>query len=544
VKMSLQEVDYILTGFPPPTTIYVPTWSAYVFDWINYYSAYPSQPIMKKAPVFGKMAFSNETHEIFKDVDQVLFLGSSFIKPHVPALAGIGTHPTTSRPRGAYPYDESFQMVVANEHVAGRYVISCDSNCFANDGFAKSDLANTDNKIFAMNVFNWLAQNSSEPEIDEIKIKDLESGLFVSSLEMSSIKGIKNFQAIGFKNGEEGDPVPVTWSFSGGDVTTDSMRAKILTKLDVNVGKIGIFETSTGAQKEVHDATQVKFVSYLSSTLTGNIIIIANEDTVPQKEVSIRLKQPKFDVKVWPVDSVDTGLFTPWQTVVTEVWNRESILHVGTFELGSQIDNILAPNPPLVPLTIPYAEPLLPEKGWGSPSFMNPIVYDSKLVETFGANIVPRQPYELFSESRNIGEINVYLVEAPLQYSLVPTFPIPQMGFLPHTAWTIDSNGAKDFAVKGAFLDDSLKSGICVKRITPPYTDEFKRILAHEIGHTLIQTGDEHDLSNITPPAAREENLMEGGGIAKGLKLAPEQYISILNLDGQKTNSAIFIREE
>lgn len=173
---------------------------------------------------------------------------------------------------------------------------------------------------------------------------------------------------------------------------------------------------------------------------------------------------------------------------------------------------------------------------------MNPIVYDSKLVEHFGVNVVPRQPYEL-SSSRDSGKINVYLVEAPLQYSLIPDFPLPHVGFLPNTAWTIDSNGAKDFAEPGALLDDSLKSGIFVKRITPPFTNGFKRVLAHEIGHTLIQTGDEHFLDGISKPLP-PGNLMEGGGIAEGLDLLPAQYISILNLNGKKPNRAIFIWEE
>lgn len=175
VTMSLHPIDYILTGYPPPTMIYIPTWNAYVMDRVNYYGPNPSQPIMKKAPVFNWMSFSNETHEIFKDVNNVLFLGTSHVRPRVSALAAIRTHPTTSIPRDWPIVPQGYPIVLINEYSAGRYAISCDTNAFGNDGFSTSVLAGTDNRQFAKNIFNWLAKVSPAPE-DSLKIFSPASG--------------------------------------------------------------------------------------------------------------------------------------------------------------------------------------------------------------------------------------------------------------------------------------------------------------------------------------------------------------------------------
>jgi len=159
VTMDLNYVDYIVTG-RPPVTYYVPYWYAYVIDYINYYSTNPSQPILKKELVFNYSCFSNQTHEIFKDVNSLLVMGSSFVRPRVPALAAVRTHPTTSRPRDFPIVPEGYPIVLINEYGSGRYAMSCDTNAFGNDGFATSVLAGTDNRQFAKNIFNWLAKAS------------------------------------------------------------------------------------------------------------------------------------------------------------------------------------------------------------------------------------------------------------------------------------------------------------------------------------------------------------------------------------------------
>ena len=106
---------------------------------------------------------------------------------------------------------------------------------------------------------------------------------------MSSIKGTKTFKAIGFNNGTEVGPVAASWSLIGGDVASGSIREDILKELNVNVGKIGVFATAEGAKSSVENSEQVDFVSYLSSTPTGNIKISAVFDSLAPVEVSIRL---------------------------------------------------------------------------------------------------------------------------------------------------------------------------------------------------------------------------------------------------------------
>lgn len=169
--LSPNVIDYIPVyenGYVSP--YFLPyDWNAYVFDFINFYQTYPSQPIFKRAPLYGYSSFSNADHAIFKNVNQVLLLGSSHIRPKgLQIEAGVKTHPTTSSPRDYPITPEGYPLIVAKNYGAGRVVLSCDSNCFANDGFAKSDLAGTDNKVFAINVFNWLAYVSPLPESLEI----------------------------------------------------------------------------------------------------------------------------------------------------------------------------------------------------------------------------------------------------------------------------------------------------------------------------------------------------------------------------------------
>jgi hypothetical protein len=166
VTMSLQDIDYIpiyQNGYV--TTYFLPyTWHAYVFDFVNFYQTSPSQPILKRAPLYGYSSFSNADHDIFKNVNEVLLLGSSYMTPkNLQIETGVKTHPTTSRPRDYPITPEGYPLIVAKNYGSGRIVLSCDSNCFANDGFAKSDLAGTDNRTFAINVFNWLAKIASTP---------------------------------------------------------------------------------------------------------------------------------------------------------------------------------------------------------------------------------------------------------------------------------------------------------------------------------------------------------------------------------------------
>jgi hypothetical protein len=187
------------------------TWHAYVFDFVNFYQTSPSQPILKRAPLYGYSSFSNADHDIFKNVNEVLLLGSSYMTPkNLQIEAGVKTHPTTSRPRDYPITPEGYPLVVAKNYGSGRIVLSCDSNCFANDGFAKSDLAGTDNRVFAINVFNWLARTSSEESQPVIKVIGLD---FLSGSGLDNRNRLYDRKET-YKSGAVGDKFlePTQWA--------------------------------------------------------------------------------------------------------------------------------------------------------------------------------------------------------------------------------------------------------------------------------------------------------------------------------------------
>jgi hypothetical protein len=330
VTMSLQDIDYIpiyQNGYV--TTYFLPyTWHAYVFDFVNFYQTSPSQPILKRAPLYGYSSFSNADHDIFKNVNEVLLLGSSYMTPkNLQIEAGVKTHPTTSRPRDYPITPEGYPLVVAKNYGSGRIILSCDSNCFANDGFATSDLAGTDNRVFAINVFNWLAKVSSEPEITSIEIRYVGSSENLpSNIEISSLRNIKDFQAIGFSNSTEQGPINVNWGLENGDVLpTQPVRNGILTELNSNVGKIGVLSTPIGTSTTHLNSSTSKFVSFLS----GNITLVASAPNGISKTTSIRIKQPTINLNLTLVDAAGPcDIFPQWKEVASNVWGIESLIKV------------------------------------------------------------------------------------------------------------------------------------------------------------------------------------------------------------------------
>ena len=516
-------------------------WNAYVFEYINYFQNTPSQAIYRKMPLYGYSSFSNPNHEIFNNVNQVLLLGSGYLMPkNTEIVAGVKTHPTTTNPRDFPITPEGFPLIVAKNYGSGRVVISCDSNCFANDGFAKSEQAGTDNKTFAKNLFRWLAGNSSQSEITEIKIKDMATGEFVdsSSIEMSSIKGTKTFKAIGFNNGTEVGPVNVNWSLIGGDVASGSIREGILKELIVNVGKIGVFATAEGAKSSVENSEQVDFVSYLSSTPTGNIKISATYGGLALVEVSIRLKQPKISIKINKLDTVSDSLIVPeWIKVTKEVWATESLFIVNFMNTSPEIiyNEILGYFNPFGE----SSENGLLHRGKSAIDLEDVIVFDLKLNSHYNGNLIYTNQLEnLLGKNRDNSKtititITKYLIELTQELSY-NYFGNMKGG------WTTSSRHTYKKSQIPIKIDDSTESGISLANI--PYTNtNFRgsdsKKMAHEIGHILIRGNNDHFRENGNPWEVG--NLMNQGG--SGKQLEPIQWIHALGLDG---NIPFFVEEE
>jgi hypothetical protein len=540
--MSANEIDYMPiyeNGYV--TTYSLPyTWHAYVFDFVNFYQTSPSQPIFKRAPLYGYSSFSNADHDIFENVNEVLLLGSSHMKPkYLPIEAGVKTHPTTSRPWDYPVTPEGYPLIIAKNYGSGRVVLSCDSNCFANDGFATSDLAGTDNRIFAMNLFNWLAKTTSQ-EVTAIKIKDMTTGNFVdsTSLEMSSLKKTRSFSAIGFSNETELGPVSATWSLIDGDVAPGTLRDEILTELNVNVGKIGIFQTASGAKSIVSNTDQVDFVSYLSSTITGNIKIKANYENLSPVEVSIRLKQPKISIKLNKLDSVSDSLLVPeWKNVVINTWSKESLFFVDFLNSSPDtFSNEILSDPTHLPNS--YESNLI-YLGKSIPDLEVIITNDTKQNAVYGGRTVfTRQLQTLLSKKRGDPKAIIVTITKSLVNTVIPITPLTP-GY-PVGGWTSSSRHTYERNISPTKIDDLSEGGITLVNI--PYSDtnfslSDPPIMAHEIGHILIRGENDHLRADGSSWAA--DNLMNQG--ATGNKLVPIQWIHALGLDGDVSS---FVEEE
>ena len=455
-------------------------------------------------------------------------------------VAGIKTHPTTTFPRDFPITQEGYPLIIAKNYGSGRVVISCDSNCFANDGFAKSEQAGTDNKTFAKNLFRWLAGNSSQSEITEIRIKDMTTGEFVdsASIEMSSIKGTRSFKAIGFNNGTEVGPVAASWSLIGGDVASGSIREGILKELNVNVGKIGVFATAEGAKSSVENSEQVDFVSYLSSTPTGNIRISAAFGSLTPVEVSIRLKQPKISIKINKLDTVSDSLIVPeWIKVTKEVWETESLLAVEFVNFTPYIiNNEQLINPPLLPNSDEY---WIGYYNKTVPDLEHVIIIDAEQNKYYEVGLVyTRQLERLLSKNRGNNKVVTITITKKLINTSNPAELInPLLAFV---GWTTTSKHTYKRSHQQIKIDDQTEAGISLINIpydNPPFDEADSNNMAHELGHFLIRGEDDHFRDNGNP--WKENNLMIQGGLGK--QLEPIQWIHALGLDG---NISYFVEEE
>ncbi|KAF1081566.1 MAG: hypothetical protein GQF41_2372 [Candidatus Rifleibacterium amylolyticum] len=640
--LSPNVIDYIPVyenGYVSP--YFLPyDWNAYVFDFINFYQTYPSQPIFKRAPLYGYSSFSNADHAIFKNVNQVLLLGSSHIRPkNFQIEAGIKTHPTTSRPRDYPITPEGYPLIVAKNYGAGRVVLSCDSNCFANDGFAKSNLAGTDNKVFAMNVFNWLAKVSvlegdltilnphnndvfdfgqsinfigsqtgnitniewvssidgvfsantlsvtksnlspgthtiilqgiigglpasirssarsqiraaavgdpvsdsititvKEAQIDEIRLKFTDTGLIVPDpLKISSLKAILSFKAIGYLAGAEIGPINVTWSLENGDVSPGSIRAGLLNEMNSNVGKIAVFSGSVGTSSTIINSEVATYVSFLS----GDISVKATYPNGVSKVISIQQKQPTVYLNMKYVQGISPlSAVSLWVDKAKTIWGQENLLVIKEYSPLSTVGNTEFPSLPQEQSSEYLFSQLAPSQ---APSFLNPLVgdviADNFYSVGFEEHVVPRQSEELF-KSRVIGEklINVFISKA--HYSAFK----PEIE--PEPVEIKDLSGAAISSVRyysrgtGQKINDKTESGIVITNISElpgdiPDTD--RRLLAHELGHILLQTGDDHVLTS--PP-----NVMND--FAAGENILPSQIKIIYDYDKKKNPDSFFIVEE
>lgn len=380
-------------------------------------------------------------------------------------------------------------------------------------------------------------------DIVQIKIKNLEAqpgeDPFAPSIAVSYRAAKTRFEAIGCRqDGSEIGPVPVKWSLDGGDVSasTEPIRQGILNQLkltDPHVlnNKIGTIDGKT----TVNNAQSVTFYSYLPSHTDEFMTLTATSGSHSATK-KIRTKQPCFGVVVWPVSGAgNVDIFEDWKSFASQSWQTESIIRIQTFSLNEAISNVAYPNSPLDPPMI-GAEEKLASHGWQTPSFLNPILYDLILAASSSCCILPRQPHHIFSK-RASGMINVYVVKQTLCYEIPAITPyslMPIPDFVRKSGMGVSADEYFDFNSR-LKISDLGKSGVSITNVLcPSFTTEHKRCLAHEIGHLLIQNGEEHK-NMIDNPIS---NLMTPEG--QGIELNSMQLHRVLRYSETTPNSLLW----
>ena len=355
---------------------------------------------------------------------------------------------------------------------------------------------------------------------------------------MSSIKGTRSFKAIGFNNGTEIGPVNVNWSLIGGDVASGSIREGILKELNVNVGKIGVFTTAEGAKSSVENSEQVDFVSYLSSTPTGDIRIQAAYGSLTPVDISIRLKQPKISIKINKLDTIPYNpLIEEWAIVTKDVWDKEYLLNVEFVNISPDIiNNEQLLNPPLLPNS---NENLLGFYGKTVPDLEHVIINDTEQNKHYNTSLVyTRQLERLLSKNRGDNKVITITITRKLIDTSNPAELFnPILGL---AGWTTTSRHTYKRSYQQIKIDDPTEAGISLLNIpynNPPFDEADSNNMAHEIGHLLIRGSNDHMRENGNPWG--EGNLMNQGG--SGKQLEPIQWIHALGLNG---DISYFIGEE
>jgi len=336
------------------------------------------------------------------------------------------------------------------------------------------------------------------------------------SSEVSYRKAKTKFKSIGRKpNNSIVDPYSVDWGLEGGTVgATEQLRMGILNQLgtlNTHIGNLDGFAT-------ISNSSTVTFNSFLP----GNITITAKKGTA-SATVAVRIKQPTFKVKVYPVEGIDvSGIFEVWKTTAEAVWNKEDIMHVESIELMSALSNVTYPNSPLS--SPPQgAEEFVLSDLYEYPSYLNPLVYDCLLGQNSGLFIIPRQSSSLFFQ-RHLASINVYVTKKTLSYFEDQLVSPPEKKWRFPNVYAISSRD---------YFTGLERSGVVLKNPTPPLLSQHQKYLAQGIGRIF----------GLPQYADWLTNLMDFGPNG-GLEMTPLQYISALNYNGDNPQSSFFISEQ
>ncbi len=391
-------------------------------------------------------------------------------------------------------------------------------------------------RIATIKVFGEVAPQA----IDEIKIRLVGSTTFITdSIPVSYRKAKTTFEAVGFLSGVEKKPVAVDWILSGGEIPAVSTRSLILSALGESLNRIGNLASQTTST-----GNTTTFTSYLPGNMQLQATLGPGKAS---NTISIRIKQPTVCLSIKVVEnSGDLSILPDWVAVASMTWGAENLLklRLSTGEYSNPVSHSLVTNEPMKDPTIQppvsSAEWLLPPIGYATPTLIAPLVWDTS-ADSFWTHFMtqPRQFEKLLEKKRGGSrEINVYITKMLFKYN-------PFEGFFPITiggGWAASNNEIyrrkKPEAEK---ISDSDESGIGL--LIPNTSSDFiKRHLAHEVGHMLIQNGDEHYIDGSKPNGAvTGSNLMNQYNTDNVLDL--NQWVCALGYN-KAPASITFISEE
>lgn len=320
------------------------------------------------------------------------------------------------------------------------------------------------------------------------------------------------------------------------------MRSKILDHLGIEVEdrQIGYLPGSSS----VHlNAKKTLF----SSLFSGKVDLVVEHERF-SKLVQLSLSQPTINFNMVQIEGTEIEtLKTKWKEIAEECWGQDNLFRVNFAVADFQT----FPNDSLgKPLEFASAEKFM-KLYYGAqgevatfPDLLHLIAQD---YETDGhykrGYVFTRQLEELIKRGRKRDRINVYVakdVVTSLQQGPNPPIMLPfgnPGGFV--AGWTITGKfyfRRKEVEERIMDNDESL-IGIGTGLIDPqpPY---YHRLLAHEIGHILIQSDNDHILLG-----AGEDSLNLMHEYHKGKNLTAVQFIWALGL-WKKEPSPFIVSEE
>ncbi|MEW5993065.1 MAG: hypothetical protein AB1744_01550, partial [Candidatus Zixiibacteriota bacterium] len=344
------------------------------------------------------------------------------------------------------------------------------------------------------------------------------------------------FQAIGFSGREEIGPVSVNWSLSGGDVPADSMRSNILALYNVQSNKVGAIN---GSYSKLLESPVASFTSFFTTNgLPGPLTLVASNGEA-EASITISIKQPTVYVSIKGVVGIEDyhEPLNLWLSNAQETWGIENILKIKSRGPLSLIDN----QPFNVQDNFASSSEYLLSNYFPEVNLLNPLVFDDKanyvVDNTCNTWVVPRQSEHLLaSANRSIAptDVNVYLTDYVLAKQAQNPLPELVPGYTIYKAKYCNRQTLQR-------ISDYKDSGILIslrKNLHSP-RDNSPLNLSHELGHILLNYGNEHDgIPGFG--GLPSDNLMLSAPVAN--KLLPQQLCIVLDYENKK--SEFFVVEE